>query len=324
VIALACFGGVFLALWGATYAFYPPLMTGIRSAGGWLAGMLRGHSRFGRVFRRIESWGSYLPLIIALAVGTLIIVWTADAFIDIALALKEHNPTVQRVDSAVQQWIGFRRTPLTRAFFATISMVAGPLGMGVLVVTVLAVLMARRRFRLGAYLAVTAAGGALLNQWLKLHYLRQRPDLKETRSRPLQPECLHCVARHRVSADFYKCSLSILRWWVRTYFSTIREPLHPPNATRSAVVAPLAAKDDAATWRKRCIQTRSRPAAWAAAAKARRGSPTLPRIIPSRRRAMPASTSAACRETGTGRVFRLFVSPLPCALTTQSVRSASS
>jgi undecaprenyl-diphosphatase len=51
--------------------------------------------------------------------------------------------------------------------------------MGALVVAVLAVLMARRRFRLGAYLAVTAAGGALLNQLLKLHYLRQRPDLKD-------------------------------------------------------------------------------------------------------------------------------------------------
>jgi len=179
VIALACFGGVFLALWGATYAFYPPLMAGLRSAVGWLAGVLRGNSRFGPLFGRLEQWRSYLPLVIALAAGTLIIVWTADAFIDIALALKEHDPTVQGVDSAVQQWIGARRTPLTSAFFATISMVAGPLGMGALVVNVLAVLMARRRFRLGAYLAITAAGGALLNQWLKLHYLRQRPDLEE-------------------------------------------------------------------------------------------------------------------------------------------------
>jgi undecaprenyl-diphosphatase len=179
VIALACFGGVFLALWGATYAFYPPLMVGLRSAVGWLAGMLRGNSRFGPAFGRLEKWRSYLPLVIALAVGTLIIVWTADAFIDIALALKEHDPIVQGVDSAVQQWIASRRTPLTSAFFATISMAAGPLGMGALVVTVLAVLMSRRRFRLGAYLAITAVGGALLNQWLKLHYLRQRPDLRE-------------------------------------------------------------------------------------------------------------------------------------------------
>jgi undecaprenyl-diphosphatase len=179
VIALACFGGVFLALWAATYAFYPTLVRGIRSAAGWLARRLRGHSRFGPLLGRLEPWRSYLPLVVALAVGTLIIVWTADAFIDIAIALKEHNPTVQRVDAVVQEWIGARRTPLTSAFFATISTVADPLGMSALVVTVIAVLVARRRFRLGAYLAITAVGGALLNQSLKLHYLRQRPDLKE-------------------------------------------------------------------------------------------------------------------------------------------------
>ena len=179
MIALACFGGVFLALWGATYAFYPTLVMGVRSAAGWLARRLRGHSRFGPLLGRLEPWRSYLPLVVALAVGTLIIVWAADAFIDIAMALKEHDPTVQRIDAAVQHWIGSRRAPLTSAVFATISMVAGPLGMGALVVSVLAVLMARRRFRLGAYLAITAAGGALLNESLKLHYLRQRPDLKE-------------------------------------------------------------------------------------------------------------------------------------------------
>jgi hypothetical protein len=61
-------------------------MVGIRSAVGWLASMLRGHSRFGPLFGRLEKWRSYLPLVIALAVGTLIIVWTADAFIDIAIA----------------------------------------------------------------------------------------------------------------------------------------------------------------------------------------------------------------------------------------------
>ena len=179
MIALACFSGVFLALWGATYAFYPTLLMGIRSGAGWLARRLRGHARFGPLLGRLERWRSYLPLVIALVVGTVVIVWTADAFIDIAIALKEHNPTVQRVDSAVQEWIGARRTPLTSAFFATISTVADPLGMSALVVTVTALLVARRRFRLGAYLGITAVGGALLNQLLKLHYLRQRPDLKE-------------------------------------------------------------------------------------------------------------------------------------------------
>jgi len=53
----------------------------------------------------------------------------------------------------------------------------GTVGMGTLVATVLAVLVARRRFRWAAYLAITALGGVLLNQTLKFHYVRQRPDL---------------------------------------------------------------------------------------------------------------------------------------------------
>jgi len=178
VIALLCFGAVFLALWGTTHAFFPPLMRSVRSGVGRLARWLRGHSRLGPLFGRLETWRSYLPLVIALAIGTLIIVWTADAFTDIAAALKEKSPTVQRIDAAVYEWFGSRRTPFTSALFVAITTVGGTVGMGALVATVLAVLMARRRFRWAAYLAITSVGGALLNQLLKFHYLRERPDLK--------------------------------------------------------------------------------------------------------------------------------------------------
>jgi membrane-associated phospholipid phosphatase len=178
VIALVCFGAVFLALWGTTHAFFPPLMRSVRSGVGRLARWLRGSSRFGSLFGRLEPWRSYLPLVIALAIGTLIIVWTADVFTDIAAALKEKSPTVQRIDAGVYEWFGSRRTPFTSALFVAITRVGNPVGMGALVATVLAVLMTRRRFRWAAYLAITSLGGVLLNQLLKFHYLRQRPDLK--------------------------------------------------------------------------------------------------------------------------------------------------
>jgi membrane-associated phospholipid phosphatase len=178
VIALLCFGAVFLALWGTTHAFFPPLMRSVRSGVGRLARWLRGRSRLGPLFGRLETWRSYLPLVIALAIGTLVIVWTADAFTDIAAALKDRNPTVQRIDAAVHEWFGSRRTPFTSALFVAITTVGGTVGMGALVATVLAVLITRRRFRWAAYLAITSVGGALLNQLLKFHYLRERPDLK--------------------------------------------------------------------------------------------------------------------------------------------------
>ena len=49
--------------------------------------------------------------------------------------------------------------------------------MGGLVLVVVAALLARRRRRWAAYLALTAVGGVLLNQLLKRHFVRPRPDL---------------------------------------------------------------------------------------------------------------------------------------------------
>ena len=177
MIALVCFGAVFLALWWAIYTFFPPLMRSVRSGAGWLARWLRQRSRVGLLLGRLETWRSYLPLVIVLAVGTLIIVWTADTFTDIAAGLKQHNPTVQRIDSTVYEWFGSRRTRATSTLFVTITTIGGAVPMSALVATVLAVLIARRRFRWAAYLGITAVGGALLNQLLKSHFVRQRPDL---------------------------------------------------------------------------------------------------------------------------------------------------
>ena len=178
MIALLALGGVFFTLWGATYALFPRLLSDVRFGVGRLARWLRGRSRLGPLFGRLETWRSYLPLIIALAVGTLVVVSMAHVFIDLAAALKEKNATVQRIDTGVYEWFAFRRAPVTNALFVTVTTLGGPVGMGVIIASVLAVLIARRRFRWAAYLAITSAGGAVLNQLLKFHYVRQRPDLK--------------------------------------------------------------------------------------------------------------------------------------------------
>jgi membrane-associated phospholipid phosphatase len=177
VIALLGFGAVFLALWGTTFAFFPFFVRNVRSGVGRLARWLRGRSRLGPLFGRLETWRSYLPLVVALAIGTLVIVWAADAFVDIAAALKEKSPTVQRIDAGAYDWFGSRRTPFTSALFVALTTVGGPVGMVALVALVLVALIARLRYRWAAYLAITSAGGALLNQLLKFHYVRQRPDL---------------------------------------------------------------------------------------------------------------------------------------------------
>ena len=178
MIALLALGGVFFALWGTTYALFPRLLSDVRFGVGRLARWLRGRSRLGPLFGRLETWRSYLPLIVALAVGTLVVVSMAHVFIDLAAALKEKNATVQRIDTGVYEWLGSRRAPVMNALFVTVTTLGGPVGMGAIVASVLAVLVARRRFRWAAYLAITSAGGTVLNQLLKFHYARQRPDLK--------------------------------------------------------------------------------------------------------------------------------------------------
>ena len=175
MIVIACFAAVLLALWGTTFALLPVLRRALRTAVGRLARWLR--ARAGPWLGRVEPWRAYVPLVAALAVGTLVIVAAADAFVDIAAAMKEQSPAVRRIDSGVWEWFGSRRSPQASALFTAVTVAGGTAGMGGLVAAATAALLARRRFRWAAYLAVTSAGGALLNQMLKIHYVRPRPDL---------------------------------------------------------------------------------------------------------------------------------------------------
>jgi len=177
VIALAFLGAVFFGLWGFAYLCAPRLIQVVRSDAALLARWLRGRTRLGQLFGRLETLRSYLPLVFALAAGTLVIVWTAHAFTDLAAALKEHNPAVQRLDTAVHEWCEAGRTPVLSALFVTVTTVGGPVGMAALVAAVLGVLISRHRARWAWYLAITSSGGVALNQLLKFHYVRQRPDI---------------------------------------------------------------------------------------------------------------------------------------------------
>ncbi|MEO8584602.1 MAG: phosphatase PAP2 family protein [Acidobacteriota bacterium] len=177
MIGLAFLAAVFFALWGFAYVFAPRLIRIVRSGAALVARWLRGRTRLAPLFGRLETLRSYLPLVFALAAGTLVIVWTAHAFTDLAAALKAHNPAVQRLDTAVHGWCEAGRTPVLSALFVTVTTVGGPVGMGALVAAVLGVLISRHRSRWAWYLAITSAGGVALNQLLKFHYVRQRPDL---------------------------------------------------------------------------------------------------------------------------------------------------
>jgi undecaprenyl-diphosphatase len=203
----ASFAILFLALWGAVYGFVPWLLRNVRAVAGRLAAWLRGQERFGGAFGRLEALRSYLPLLLALAIGTVLIVAAADAFVDVASALAAHDPRVQRVDAAVHEWCRLHRTPFLSALFIGITTGGGFAGMAVIVVVGAAVLAAQRRFRWAAYLVITAAGGALLNQLLKIHYTRQRPDLNVA---VLGAGGYSFPSGHAMGATFVLCAIGYL------------------------------------------------------------------------------------------------------------------
>ena len=178
MIALLCFFVVFFALWGAAFAFLPAALRAVRAVAARLASGLRAHARIGPWFSRLEPWRAYLPLALACAIGAFVVYAAADAFVDIAAALKKNSPAVRALDDGVWAWFGARRTPVATGLFTGVTTAGGPAGMAALVLGAVAILALRRRFRWAAYLAITAAGGVVLNQLLKFHYVRQRPDLK--------------------------------------------------------------------------------------------------------------------------------------------------
>lgn len=168
---------VFLALWGVTFAVLPALARGLRRAVGRLARWLRARVRLAPFLGRLEAWRSWLPLLIVFAAGTVVIFLTAHAFTEIAEALKEDGRVVRSVDRGVYDWFASRRAPAASLIFTGLTEAGSVVGMTVLVVVAVAGLVRGGRFRWAVYLALTAAGGAVLNQALKFQYLRQRPDL---------------------------------------------------------------------------------------------------------------------------------------------------
>lgn len=177
MIAVLFFASVLLVLWASANLLVPRIEHAVRHGAGLVAQWLRAHERWSPIFGRLEVKRSYAPLVVTFAIGAAVILWAGDAFIDIATALHMHNPLVQQIDITVYHWLASRRTPALNVFFVGATMFGSPVSMASIVAIVIIALLVRRRFRWAAYLGITAAGGAVLNELLKHHFVRARPDL---------------------------------------------------------------------------------------------------------------------------------------------------
>lgn len=162
----------FLILWSVFYAAMPA----VRFVGHHLARFV---ARSARVQKFVTERKVYLPVAAIVVAGGLLTAWAGDGFIDLAERVRAESPALTKIDADVHDWAVSHRSAGDTLFFVVMSTIGGPLGLAVIVAVVAGVLAIRRRWRWVIYLAVTTAGGGLLNMELKRYFARARPAVAE-------------------------------------------------------------------------------------------------------------------------------------------------
>lgn len=155
---------LFFIVWGLLIALEPAI---------------RGNARRVAHFTAEFRYRDYLPVVLLLVAGAIVTVLAGNGFIDLAELVHGKSPMLQRVDARWHDWAVSERTPGATAFFAAMSVIGGPVVLGVLTGLLIAVLVIRRRFRWAVFVALTVGGGGLLLIELKDFFARARPALAE-------------------------------------------------------------------------------------------------------------------------------------------------
>ena len=176
LILFAVFLALFLLLWAIVYALLP-LTQRVSTLGSGLIDSLS--VRYQRVGGLTNRFKAYLPIVVILVAGGLLMAWAGDNFIALAEMVHSKSPRLQQLDTSVHAWAISRRSPGATSFFALMSNIGGPVGLAVLVTAVIIALLILRKFNWVLYLFVTVGGAALLDMELKRYFARARPDLAE-------------------------------------------------------------------------------------------------------------------------------------------------
>ncbi len=103
----------------------------------------------------------YLPVFVLLAAGGAIAVWAGDGFVDLAELVHARSPLLQTIDLQWHDWAVSERYTGATTFFAVMSVIGGPLFLGVVTGLFAAWMVIERRYRWAIYLVVTAGGGGV-------------------------------------------------------------------------------------------------------------------------------------------------------------------
>jgi membrane-associated phospholipid phosphatase len=176
LILIAAFLALFLILWGIVYALLPLTQRATTLGDGLIDNLSVRYERVGGLTNRLKA---YVPIVVIVVAGALLTAWAGDNFIDLAEMVHSKSPRLQQFDTSIHAWAISRRSPAATSFFALMSNIGGPVGLGVLVAAVAIALLVQRRFGWVLYLGVTVGGASLLNLELKRYFARARPDLAE-------------------------------------------------------------------------------------------------------------------------------------------------
>src|SRR5207302_4522818 len=170
------FVATFLILWAVVYAALPA----VRHLGRLLARVMARNARVTRsVSRTHKRFRNYLPGAAIVIGGGLFTAWAGDGFIDLAEKVHNNNGALQKIDSSIHDWAVSERTSGATTFFTIMTIIGSPAALAVLLTIVGIIVAIRGRWRWLIYLAVTAGGGALLDQELKRYFARARPVAAE-------------------------------------------------------------------------------------------------------------------------------------------------
>ena len=181
--AIALFLLAFLALWAAIYAVLPPAWRTAQAGFAALARAILRRERFAvwyeRGTTRLRPLHPYRALLLVLAGGFLTAALTGAAFMSLANLMQDGNAILERVDHAVWNAARGVRSDGATTFFLVFTLLGTGVGLGILVVLIAVVLIARGHPRWATFLVVTGIGGGLLNHGLKLVFERNRPDMAD-------------------------------------------------------------------------------------------------------------------------------------------------
>lgn len=135
----------------------------------------------GRAAHRLAAFRhrDYLPVALVLIAGLAIALFAGDAFFDIAEEMRASSPELAAIDANVHAWARLARTDGSTKLFVPLTLIGTPVGVGILVAIIAAILVSKGHWRWALYLILTSGVGGLINLAIKDFFERARPELAE-------------------------------------------------------------------------------------------------------------------------------------------------